>query len=201
MRRTSPTIEAQAIAALAADWPVIAVAEQTGLSLSTVKRIKARSGARPGSARGELVEEARAGLRASLSSEFAANEGARLVRAQVALCHQLHTKAAELLDNLTIDGECDPLQAAKILSAVATTGKLASDGLRRVLTLAAEPEAVEELPVLEVRDMLEEEIAALRAKQEQERIAWASRHQKRVDHPPLLLESTIRNLWLIDRPL
>ncbi|WP_270672334.1 hypothetical protein [Aeromonas sp. QDB17] len=172
MRRTSPKIEAQAIAALAADWPVIAVAEQTGLSLSTVKRIRARSGARPGSARGELVEEARAGLRASLSSEFAANEGARLVRAQVALCHQLHTKAAELLDNLTIDGECDPLQAAKILSAVATTGKLASDGLRRVLTLAAEPEVVEELPVLEVRDMLEEEIAVLRAEQEQERIAW-----------------------------
>ncbi len=189
MRRTSPKIEAQAAAALAAGWPVIAVAKQCGLSLSTVKRIKERSGVRLGSMRGELVDEARAGLRASLSSEFAATEGARLVRAQVALCDLIHTKAAELLESLTIDGECDPLKAAKILSACATAGKLASDGLRRVLTLAAEPETVAELPVLEVRDLLEEEIASIRAQQERERVAWGlplSEEEGEIDSPPHL---------------
>lgn len=170
MRRTSPALEAQVAAAIAAGWPVIAIAEQTGLSLSTVKRIRGRSGVRADSMREELIEEARAGLRASLSSEFAATEGARLVRAQVVLCDQIHTKAAELLESLTIDGECDRLQAAKILSACATAGKLASDGLRRVLTLAAEPEVAEALPELIVRDYTEEEVLAIRA----ERDGWGT---------------------------
>lgn len=170
MRRTSPALEAQVAAAIAAGWPVIAIAEQTGLSLSTVKRIRERSGTRPDSMREELIEEARAGLRASLSSEFAATEGARLVRAQVALCDQIHTKTAELLESLTIDGESDRLRIAKILSACATAGKLASDGLRRVLTLAAEPEVVEALPELIVRDYTNEEILAIRA----ERDGWGA---------------------------
>ena len=39
MRRTSPKIEAQAAVALAAGFQVVSVAEQTGLSISTVKRI------------------------------------------------------------------------------------------------------------------------------------------------------------------
>ena len=77
MRRTSPALEAQVAAALAAGWPIVAIAEQTGISLSTVKRIRGRSGVRPDSMREELIEEARAGLRASLSSEFAASEGAQ----------------------------------------------------------------------------------------------------------------------------
>ncbi|MFQ2036453.1 helix-turn-helix domain-containing protein [Aeromonas veronii] len=163
MRRTSPALEAQVAAALAAGWPIVAIAEQTGISLSTVKRIRGRSGVRPDSMREELIEEARAGLRASLSSEFAASEGARLVRSQVALCNQIHTKTAELLESLTIDSECDRHQAAKILSACATASKLAADGLRRVLTLAAEPEVVEALPELVVRDYTDEEILAIRA--------------------------------------
>ncbi|WP_423841970.1 helix-turn-helix domain-containing protein [Aeromonas veronii] len=40
MRRTSPALEAQVAAALAAGWPIVAIAEQTGISLSTVKRIR-----------------------------------------------------------------------------------------------------------------------------------------------------------------
>ena len=51
MRRTSPALEAQVAAALAAGWPIVAIAEQTGISLSTVKRIRGRSGVRPVSMR------------------------------------------------------------------------------------------------------------------------------------------------------
>lgn len=72
-----------------------------------------------------------------------------------------------------------PTQGGQDSSAYATAGKLASDGLRRVLTLAAEPETVAELPVLEVRDLLEEEIASIRAQQERERVAWGLRYQRR----------------------
>lgn len=169
MRRIKPNVEAQIAAAIAAGWPLIAVAEQFRVSLSTVKRIGNRSGVISGSTRGELVDVARESLRDALTSEFAANEGARLVRAQIVLCHDIHTKAAELLEAITIDEGCDPLKAAKILSACATAGKLASDGLRRVLTLAAEPEIVEALPELIVRDYTEEECDAIRA----ERDSWA----------------------------
>lgn len=169
MRRTKPTTEAQAAAAIAAGWPMSAIAEQLGLSLSTVKRIRERSGVIGGARHCELVDAARESLRDALTSEFAANEGARLVRAQIVLCHDIHTKAAELLEAITIGEGCDPLKAAKILSACATAGKLASDGLRRVLTLAAEPEIVEALPELIVRDYTEEECEAIRA----ERDSWA----------------------------
>ncbi|MCV5519861.1 hypothetical protein OFN12_29895, partial [Escherichia coli] len=54
-------------------------------------------------------------------------------------------------------------------SACATASKLAADGLRRVLTLAAEPEVVEALPELVVRDYTDEEKLAIRA----ERDGWA----------------------------
>lgn len=175
MRRTSPKIEAQAAVALAAGFQVVSVAEQTGLSISTVKRIKARSGVRSGSMRGMLVDEAKAGLKAGLSSEFAANAGAQLVHAQVVLVDRIQTGAAitlERLERQLLDEEIDLHQAAKTLSACATSAKLAADGLCKVLRLAAEPEVVEALPTLEVRDMLEEEIADLRVKQERERAAW-----------------------------
>ncbi|MGE6209552.1 hypothetical protein [Aeromonas media] len=175
MRRISPKIEAQAAVALAAGFQVVSVAEQTGLSISTVKRIKVRSGVRSGSMRGVLVDEAKAGFKAGLSSEFAANAGAQLVHTQVALVDRIQTGAAitlERLERQLLDEEIDLHQAAKTLSACATSAKLAADGLCRVLRLAAEPEVAEALPTLEVRDMLEEEIADLRAEQERERVAW-----------------------------
>lgn len=171
---TSPKIEAQAAVALAAGFQVVSVAEQTGLSISTVKRIKARSGVRSGSMRGVLVDEAKAGFKAGLSSEFAANAGAQLVHAQVALVDRIQTGAAITLERRAPASRRRDRFASsgQTLSACATSAKLAADGLCRVLRLAAEPEVAEALPTLEVRDMLEEEIADLRAEQERERAAW-----------------------------
>lgn len=170
MRRTNPTTEAQAAAMIEAGWPLSAITERTGASLSTVKRIKARSGAVRGSRMGELVDVAREGLREALTSEFAANEGAALVRSQVVISRQLQTQIAEQLAALESNEEIDPLKAAKILTTLATGSKLSADALRGALSLAATPENVEELPVLEVREMTEEEIATIRAQQRQEAI-------------------------------
>ncbi|WP_141712015.1 helix-turn-helix domain-containing protein [Aeromonas caviae] len=119
MRRTSPALEAQVAAALAAGWPIVAIAEQTGISLSTVKRIRGRSGVRPDSMREELIEEARAGLRASLSSEFAASEGARLVRSQVALCNQIRSPAGAGCERLHRRGDIGYQGRARLLGRCA----------------------------------------------------------------------------------
>lgn len=179
MRRTKPTTEAQAAAAIEAGWPLSAIAEQTGLSLSTIKRIKGRSGATSGTARGELVDAARESLREALTSEFAANQGAALVRSQVALSSQIQTLIAEQLAALESNTEIDPLKAAKIVATLATANKLTADGVRRVLSLAADPEIVEELPVLIVKDYTEEECAAIR----EERDSWAPRPPDGIDTP------------------
>lgn len=170
MRRTKPTTEAQAAAAIAVGWPLSAIAEQTGLSLSTVKRIRRRTGTVRGARHSELVDAARESLREALTSEYAANQGAALVRSQVAFSRQIQTQIAEQLAALESNTEIDPLKAAKILCTLATASKLTADGLRGALSLAATPESVEELPVLEVREMTEEEIAALRAQQRQDAI-------------------------------
>ena len=61
------------------------------------------------------------------------------------------------------DPEVDPMKAAKALTALATASKLAADSSRQILTtLASPPERTEDLPELIVREMYEEEIAAVR---------------------------------------
>lgn len=169
MRRTSPAVEASAAVAVAAGWPLIAVAEQTGLSLSTVKRIKKDYAIVRGSKRTELVDAARASLREALTAEFTATESARLIRSQVAIANQIQALISEQLAALESNDEIDPLKAAKILATCATASKLSSDGLRRVLGLAAEPEITEALPELIVRDLTDEECSAIRA----DRDSWA----------------------------
>lgn len=171
-RKTPPTIEAQAAVAIAAGWPLTAVAEQTGISISTLKRIKGRTGVRPGSLREDLIAEARQGLRDALTADFAAIEAARLVRTQVALCDSIQSRAAELLAHITIDEDSDPLRLARTLSALSNAAKLSADSLRQVLTLAASPEQVEQLPELVVREYSLSEEATIRAARDDAGSDW-----------------------------
>lgn len=165
-RKTSPELEAQAAAMLAAGWPMTAVAEETGLTYRTVRRIKERSGVEFGEDKAALIDAARERLSEALGGEFARTESARLVRCQSALCHSILDHAERLLAGLEPDApETDKLRTAKVLSAVATASKLAADSLRQVLSLAASPDREQDLPSLEIREMLEEEVAAVREAQ------------------------------------
>jgi len=173
-RKIPPTVEAQAAAAMAAGWPLTAVAEQTGISISTLKRIKGRTGVRPGSLRDELIADARQGLRDALKADYASIEAAKLVRAQVALCNGIQIRTAELLEYLQIGEDSDPLRVARTLSALSTAAKLSSDSLRQVLSLAASPEQVEQLPELIVREYSPEEETAIRESRDSACEEWSA---------------------------
>ncbi|CAJ1804940.1 hypothetical protein HQ399_15390 [Aeromonas jandaei] len=162
MRRTPPELESQAAAAIAAGWPITAISQQTGLSPATLRRIRARTKTIPGSLRAELIEEARASLLDSLGVEFVRMEAARLVRSQAAICERILSQSWELLERLGKEDKTDPLKVARAISSIATASKLASDSLRQVLTLGADPEGLEELPELIVRDLTAEEVEAIR---------------------------------------
>ncbi len=166
-RKTSPDKELQAAALLAVGYTMTSVAEETGLSYSTVKRVKERT-TTAGSLPPELVEEAREKLTASLGIEFARQETAKLIRTATDNNQKIQDKVAALLGKIDLDDAfLDVTKAAKALTALATASKLASDSSRQILTtLAAPPERTEDLPELVVREMYEEEIAEVRERQD-----------------------------------
>lgn len=166
-RRTSPELEAKAAAMLAAGWPMTAVAEETGLTYRTIRRIKDRSGVTLGEDKESLIEAAKESLCDALGSDFARIESARLVRTQATICNTIQERTCDLLDRIkTDDPDLDPLKAAKLLSACATASKLSADSLRQVLTLTSGTERAEDLPELVVRQYTDEEEAEIRAARE-----------------------------------
>lgn len=150
-RKTSPDKELQAAALLAVGYTMTSVAEETGLSYSTVKRVKKNNHSRKPTP--ELVEEAREKLTASLGIEFARQETAKLIRTATDNNQKIQDKVAALLGKIDLDDAfLDVTKAAKALTALATASKLASDSSRQILTtLAAPPERTEDLPELVVR--------------------------------------------------
>ncbi len=169
-RKISPEKELQAAVLLAVGYTMASVAEETGLSYSTVKRIKERraSADTEDSLPSELIEEAREKLTASLGIEFARQETAKLIRTVTDNNQKIQDKVTALLEKIALDDAFfDVTKAAKALTALATASKLASDSSRQILTtLAAPPERTEDLPKLIVREMYEEEIAAVRDRQD-----------------------------------
>lgn len=163
VRKTSPDLEAQAAAALAAGYPMSAVSEQTGLSVTTLKRIRERTGTVPGSLNAELVKTAKASLVESLGSDYVQEQAAKLVRSQIAITDQIHNAIWTFLDRIDKGGDPgEHVKLARAISGLATAAKLASDAGRQTLALGAQPESAEALPELIVRDYTEAEVEAIR---------------------------------------
>ena len=163
-RKTTPERELQAAVLVAVGYTMASVAEDTGLSYSSVKRIKERMQAGEITLPPELLEEARTKLTESLGIEFARQETAKLIQTTTDTNQKILDKVASLINRIDVDDpEVDPMKAAKALTALATASKLAADSSRQILTtLASPPERTEDLPELIVREMYEEEIAAVR---------------------------------------
>lgn len=167
-RKTTPEKELQAAVLISIGYTMASVAEESGLSYSTVKRIKERLQEGDISIPPEILEEAKAKLTECLGIEFARQETAKLIHTTTTNNQKIQDKVASLLDRVDVDDpEVDPMKAAKALTALATASKLASDSSRQILTtLAAPPERTEDLPELVVREMWEEEVAEVREKQD-----------------------------------
>lgn len=163
-RKTTPERELQAAVLVAVGYTMASVAEETGLSYSTVKRIKEKLQEGDISIPPEILEEARTKLTECLGIEFARQETAKLIHTTTANNQKIQDKIASLINRIDVDDpDIDPMKAAKALTALATASKLASDSSRQILTtLASPPERTEDLPELIVREMYEEEIKAVR---------------------------------------
>jgi len=167
-RKTSPERELQAAVLLAVGYTMASVAEETGLSYSTVKRIKERLQAGGITIPPEMLEEAKIKLSASLGIDFARQETAKLIQTTTDTNQKILDKVASLINRIDVDDpDVDPMKAAKALTALATASKLAADSSRQILTtLASPPERTEDLPELIVREMFPEEIEEIRNKQD-----------------------------------
>ena len=167
-RKITPEKELQAAVLLAVGYTMASVAEESGLSYSTVKRIKERLQEGDISIPPEILEEAKTKLTECLGIEFARQETAKLILTTTANSQNIQDKVASLLERVDVDDpDVDPMKAAKALTALATASKLAADSSRQILTtLASPPERTEDLPELVVREMWEEEIAEVRERQD-----------------------------------
>ncbi|MBY8112057.1 helix-turn-helix domain-containing protein [Vibrio fluvialis] len=170
--RITPKQKAEVIALLEAGYSKSATARQSGISVSTVKRISNDPTIKPGMNHAHMVQVARESLQTALSSDFARHQLASLVVDDLAMAASLRENVSSLLeavDCMEVRNLKEAGAKARTLAAIATANKLNTDNLRQVIALAAPQLTVEEdLPVLEVREMLPEEIAAIRDEQQSE---------------------------------
>lgn len=171
-KRITPKQKAEVIALLEAGYSKSAAARQSGISLSTVKRISSDPAIKHGKNHAHMVQIARESLQTALSSDFARHQLASLVVDDLAMAASLRENVSTLLeavDGMEVRSLKDAGAKARTLAAIATANKLNTDNLRQVIALASPQLTVEDdLPVLEVREMLPEEIAAIRDEQQSE---------------------------------
>lgn len=166
--KLTPKIEIKVVYMVAAGWSNISIAHELGISLSTVQRVKIRTETKSGDIRDKAIAEAKAKLLESISAEYARGKAALLIRDDFAMGEELRRKGAMMLEAIPERPETakDAVTYAKALTSLSTALKLSSDMLRQTLKLSSpDLDDLEELPMLEVREMLEEEVTALRESQ------------------------------------
>ena len=166
--RTVPKLEAQVVAMIAAGASLTATQEATGVNYETIKKIKSRNKVKKGDALKALSARYTENLIDILSSDAIKQQSAKLLLDSFLITQELQAKAYSILGSIpsTAKDASEAGKAARAIAAIATTVKLANDSHRALLSLGAKPEESEELPVLIVREMLDEEIEEIRDNQE-----------------------------------
>lgn len=166
-RRTAPEVEAKAVAMLEVGLTQSDIAQELGLDLSTVKRIKLRNSVKPGSARSELVEEARSKLRQAIESDWIQEQAAKLIRDDLAHIRELRERINCLYDALPEPEdmrECG--QLARSLTAISSALKNTSDMAHKSLGLNNQGVGEGKIPALVIEELTAEEVERIRDEQE-----------------------------------
>jgi len=165
MSKTHATPEdiANAFAMREAGFTALAISQRTGMSVRTLQRHFAASGACKGAARDEVLQRAKDELMARITSdEVIKAEAARLVADDLA--HSFHLReiilAASQQMKATNLGEAALVMRAA--AAYSTTMKNTSDVIRRSLRMKDVSDDMDELPELVVAELTGDEIAELR---------------------------------------
>lgn len=171
MKKVSPEIEAKIVAMREAGYTLNVIAANNGCSKPTVDRICKRYGASKGALSQEIINEAKAQLRATISSDGAIQEIAASVVLDTRYHYELiRAKLEEAAGKMEINGSEDVKAAFRSLNSYANALKLSTDAMRSALKMDSS-EYVDEatLPTLVVECLSAEEIAEIRRAQEAER--------------------------------
>lgn len=166
--KINPKMELNIVYMVAAGWTNISIAHELGISLSTVQRVKIRTDTKSGDTWTKAIAEAKVKLQESISAEYARGKAASLIRDDFAMGEALRRKGAMMLEAIPERAETakDAVIYARALTSLSTALKLSSDTLRQTLKLASpDLDDLDDLPILEVREMLDEEVTALREAQ------------------------------------
>jgi AcrR family transcriptional regulator len=163
----SPTALGEALALREAGYTALAISQRLGVSVRTLQRHFASSGARKGALKAEVLQRAKEQLMSRITSdEVIKEEAARLVADDLA--HSLHLREIILAASQQMKAT-NLAEAALVMRAAAaysTVMKNTSDVLRHSLRLEQRDNGSDELPELIVSELTTKEIERLRSTDE-----------------------------------
>lgn len=160
-KRLTPDQEVEAVTLREAGFTLTAIAEQIGLSVSSLQRLFRRRSTRRGTASKEAVENARQNLLSSLTSnERIKAEVARIISDDMAHSRMIREKAAVAMEAMTPSGTAEAALTIRALVAYSTLIKNTSDTLRNDLRMsgASVESMADDLPDLVIQEMTAEDI-------------------------------------------
>lgn len=161
--RLTPEQQQAALAMRAAGYSITVIADHTGASVSTLKRLFKRCGVKKGSVSEELIEKATVELLQDVEAvETVKREAAALLMDDLALSKRLRQAMAEAADKLVATDTTQALQVMRAVSSAAVALKSTSETLRKSLGLDKDDSAIDELPELTIRVMTNDEIEAVK---------------------------------------
>lgn len=154
----SPEIKLDAIARYEAGYTALSISEELGVPVPTLKGWFSKSGAKSGSSKKELLEQARQGLALALTKEVTDKKLAALIAEDEVLSALIRQRLVVALDHLEPTDNESAALALRAIVAASTAVKNTSDAQRQVLTVKAEERASNELPQLIVKGLARQEI-------------------------------------------
>jgi len=160
----------QALALRAAGMTKALIAEQTGLSISTIGRINKRFNAPKGTAVKRLIAVAQSDMLAKLADDDGLRlEVAKLMHEDMALTRLLREKVAESVDALRTDDPDAAAENLRALNSAASASITLQKAARTAIGANEDRIADVDLPVLRIEEMTAAEIEQLRQRQQDER--------------------------------
>ena len=140
----TPTQAAQALALREAGFSVAAIAERTNIGIRSLQRLFQRHGARKGSIKAEMIEQARKELMDAVTTESIKAEAARIIQDDLAQVRALRTRLALAAEQLNATNLVEAAIVMRGCAAWGTALKCSSDTLRHTLRFDKKLEAEEQ---------------------------------------------------------
>lgn len=164
----APDVLAEALALREVGYTTLAISQRLGISVRTLHRHFASTGTKKGRVKDDLLQQAKEGLLAHITSnEAIKQEAARLIVDDLAHARHLRElmlEASELMKATSLREAALVMRAA---AAYSTALKNTSDVIRHGLPVEKAVDSADDLPELVVTELTKEDIAVLR----RERIA------------------------------